>query len=125
MLLRKTALLAMVAGAAMAWTPSHATAQSHQPGLNRAAEATAHADAVDGRSHNNSQASHDEKPSGIARVFAGMTLPPGIRRLFGAEPEPEPAVEPDPEPETGGDTTGDCWNLEFTVDGPVYTPCTP
>ena len=96
MLLRRALLVAVVV-APLAWTPAPVSAQQ---GLDRAAVATAQADAVAGWTKNRATRRPTELPRGVAKVFAGQTLPPGISRRFpvpqaAPEPEPEPQPEPD------------------------------
>lgn len=104
MLLRKVLLVAVVA-APLAWTPTPVDAQAR--GLDRAAEATANADAVAGWTKSNAAKRRPaDLPPGIAKRFdGGQTLPPGIDRTrpsdpapLPAEPEPEPESEPEPDP---------------------------
>jgi hypothetical protein len=122
MLLRTTVLTAML-GVALSVAPGAASAQ--QSGLERAERATAHAEAVAGWQNGKSQKDRSERPRGIARVFSGMRLPPGIRRVFGGG-EPESQPEPQPEPEVVTPPTEDppqeCTDLAF-VDGQLVYVC--
>ena len=97
MLLRKV-LLAAVVVAPMAWSPATVSAQAR--GLDRAAAATAQADAVAGWTKNRAAKRPKSLPPGVARGFVGQTLPPGISRTRPA-PEPAPEAEPDPTCEPG------------------------
>lgn len=114
-------VLTVMTGVALAWSPAEASAQD--TGLERAAVATANAEAVAGWQNGKSEKDRSEKPRGIARVFGGMTLPPGIRRLFGGddpEPQPEPEIETPPTEEPPQECTSD---LAF-IDGQlVYVDC--
>jgi len=120
-MLRRTTVLTVIVGAALAWSPAQASAQD--TGLDGAAVATANAEAVAGWQNGQSQKDRSEKPRGISRVFGGMTLPPGIRRIFGGgepEPQPEPEIETPPADEPTEECTSD---LAF-VDGQlVYVGC--
>ena len=82
MLLRK-ALMAALVVAPFVVSPSLGAAQT---GLDRAAVATAQADAVG--AGQNSQAPSD-LPPGISKRFSGQTLPPGIRRTRDAGAAPQ------------------------------------
>jgi len=102
MLLRRV-LLAAVVVAPLVWTPAPVSAQQ---GLDRAAAATAQADAVAGWTKNRAAKRPTDLPRGIAKRFEGQTLPPGISRTFpvheaAPEAQPEPKPEPDPEPDEG------------------------
>ena len=92
MLLRRV-LLAAVVVAPLAWTSAPVSAQQ---GLDRAAAATAQADAVAGWTKNRAAKRPTELPLGVAKRFEGQTLPPGISRTF---PVPEAAPEAQPEPD--------------------------
>jgi hypothetical protein len=95
-MLLRTVLLAAVVAAPLAWTPAPLSAQQ---GLDRAAAATAQADAVAGWTKNRAAKRSTDLPRGIAKRFEGQTLPPGIRRTRSA-PQSAPAPDPEPQPET-------------------------
>jgi len=79
MLLRKIMLAAFVL------TPlgaSPATASAQENGLERAASASAQADAVVGVAKSSAAKRPTRLPPGIAKVFVGETLPPGTNRAF-------------------------------------------
>lgn len=94
MLFRKILLVAAVASP-LALSPAPVAAQER--GTDRAATATAQADAVAAGTKGRAAKRPTAVPSGIARNFPGQTLPPGIRRTRPA-PAPAPAPEPAPEP---------------------------
>ena len=94
MLLRRV-LLAAVVVAPLVWTPAPVSAQQ---GLDRAAAATAQADAVAGWTKNRAAKRPTDLPRGIAKRFEGQTLPPGISRTFPVH-EAAPEAKPEPEPD--------------------------
>jgi hypothetical protein len=80
----------------LALNPVVASAQER--GLDRAATAGAQPEAV-GNDTNDRGRILTELPRGIARVFASLSLPPGIARRYAPPPPPEPEAQPEPEPE--------------------------
>ena len=107
MLLRRAILAALVV-APFVYSPSEASAQT---GRDRAAVATANAEAVGAAQ--NSQAP-EALPPGIAKQ-SGQTLPPGIRWTRG-----EPAAPPTDDGTTGGDDLV-CLAWETVVSGFTVT----
>jgi molybdopterin biosynthesis enzyme len=89
MLLRKIMLAAFVL-TPLAASPAKASAQDN--GLERAASASAQADAVVGVAKSSAAKRPTRLPPGIAKVFTGETLPPGTNRAF-----------PQPDQDEGGD----------------------
>jgi len=106
MWLRKI-LIAVAVAAPLAWTPAPVAAQER--GLDRAATATANADAVEGWTHKKTPKDQKGLPNGIARHYEdGDALPPGISRnrqlpqqdvALPPQPEPEPDPQPEPQPD--------------------------
>ena len=121
-MLLRTALLAAIVAAPMALTP--ATASAQERGIDRATTVSANAPA---HAHGLKNRVGKGIPKGVARVFTGGNLPPGIARTRDAAsslpPEVEtPPVPPDedPQPEPAGGCTGG-----IIVVGGIPMPCTP
>jgi hypothetical protein len=94
MFLRKILLAALVA-APLAWSP--ATVFAQERGTERAAVATAQANATAGWTNSRATNRPSELPAGVAARFQGETLPPGIDRTRPqTAPVPEPVTEPCP-----------------------------
>lgn len=125
MLLRKIMLAAFVL-TPLAASPATASAQDN--GLEQAASASAQADAVVGVAKSSAAKRPTRLPPGIAKVFAGETLPSGIDRAF-PQPDQDEGGEGDEggDVEEGGETdeggAGECIGGVLWVDGIPMGSC--